>query len=214
VRDRDEDRQKPDDDTENLVERAVHGDQEAISALYHLYERQLRSAVNDKLGTKLRGQMDTVDLIQSVWKDVLADIDDFEYQGPESFFRWLLTRLIRKIQTKARYFTRGKRDLKKLKRIPTADSSDHGISMPPSRDFSPSEAAIDRERLEKLSAILDTFPPIQREVLILRMRDEKEYEEIGRLIGKSADSTRKLFGRSLEKLIDLMRREAPDQDTR
>ena len=206
------DRKQPSDDTADLVDRAIKGDQEAVSALYHLYERQLRSAVNDRLGTRLRGQMDTVDLIQSVWKDVLADIDDFEYQGPDSFFRWLLTRLVRKIQTKARYYARGKRDLKKLKRIPSGDTSDHGITMPSSPGLSPSDAAIDRERLDKLTHILDTFPPVQKEVLILRMRDEKEYEEIGRMIGKSADSTRKLFGRCLEKLIDLMRRESTDPD--
>jgi RNA polymerase sigma factor (sigma-70 family) len=156
--------------------------------------------------------MDTVDLIQSVWKDVLADIDEFEYQGPDSFFRWLLARLIRKIQSKARYYARGKRDLKRLKGLPSGDTSNHGIALPASEAIPPSDAAIDRERLETLARILDTYPPLQREVLILRMRDEMEYEAIGRLIGKSADSTRKLFARSLEKLIEQMRKEAPDRE--
>jgi RNA polymerase sigma factor (sigma-70 family) len=191
--------------TEELVNQALRGDKDAIAALYQLYEDKLMSEVRDKLGPKLRSQLDSVDLLQSVWKDALDDMRGFEYQGPESFFRWLVTCLVHKIQTKGRYFAADKRNPRKVNRIRNEDSqSDAGVLLPPSSDPTPSELAIDKERLDDLRKILDTFPELQRRVLIYRLRDELDYEEIGKRIDKSTEATRMLYGRSLKKLIDLM----------
>ena len=60
------------------------------------------------------------------------------------------------------------------------------------------------KRLDDLKNILDTFPELQRRVLIFRLRDELDYEEIGGRIDKSTEATRMLYGRSLKKLIELM----------
>ncbi len=201
------------DPTGDLVEKALKGDSEAITALYNMYEGQLKNAVGRHLGENLRTQLETADLIQSVWKDVLDDMDGFEYQGPDSFFRWLLKRMIHKIQSKGRYYARAKRNLKKRIHLSVDDSRVEGGPLPASPDPQPSEAAIDQERLDRLASILDTFPTLQREVLMLRMREEMEYEAISRIIGKSPESTRKIFGRSLEKLLELMKEDRPGQES-
>jgi RNA polymerase sigma factor (sigma-70 family) len=191
-------------ETEELVSRALRGDRKAMAALYHLYEKKLMAEVHRKLGHKLREQVDSVDLIQSVWKDVLSDLAEFKYQGPESFFHWLVTRLVHKIQSKGRYYKAEKRNPGTIKPILEEDATSFETVQPVSSDPTPSEVAIDKERLEELKHILDGFPELQRRVLILRLRDELEYEEIGKIIKKSAEATRMLCGRSLKKLIDLM----------
>ena len=106
-----------------------------------------------------------------------------------------------------------KRDLKKVKRFKTdwifADK-DH---LPHAPDTSPSQAAISKERLEQLKDVLECFPETQQQVMIMRIRDEMGFEEIGRIIGKSEAATRVLYGRCLKKIVDSMRPPSPDTDS-
>ncbi|MFH2000001.1 MAG: sigma-70 family RNA polymerase sigma factor [Planctomycetota bacterium] len=192
------------DHTETLVDLAIQGDQMAMSALYTLYESRMKVEVKKRAGHQLRGQFDSSDLIQSVWGDVLDEMDQFEYRGPESFFNWLVIRLVRKIQTKARYLSREKRNPQKVKRLKTDLVITSKPIVLPAPVPTPSQVAISRERMEKFSHILSHFPETHRKILIYRLRDELDYDEIARRIGKSYDATRMLYGRCLKKLVDHM----------
>lgn len=183
----------------------MQGDQEAMSALYTLYEARMKVEVKKHVGPQLKGQFDSTDLIQSVWGDVLHEMDMFEYRGPESFFHWLIGRLVKKIQTKARYFSREKRNIHKVKRLNTDFVVSSKPRLPSSESPSPSQAAISRERMEKFSQVLSGFPEQHRQIMIYRLRDDLDYEEIARKVGKSYDATRVLYGRCLRKLVDQMK---------
>lgn len=192
--------------TTDLVGRAKRGDPDAISDLYRLYEGRLKGAVKRKLGDKLRGRMETMDLVQSVWKDVLSDMQGFQYQGPDSFFRWLLTRIIRKIQDKGRYFAAGKRDQEKEKRFRVGERTGDAPE-PPAADPSPSQVAITDEDLNRLMSLLDQLPDNQRQALVLRMKDQMEFDDIGKIMGRSPDAARKLYTRAMKRIGELMLRE-------
>lgn len=185
---------------EKLIKRAQDGDPEATAALYLLYEDELIEEVRRKLGSALRNRMDSVDLVQSLWVDVLQDFKKFEYRGPDSFHRWLTACLSNKIQEKARYYRAAKRDPKKAVRIRSEDTQSVGVPLPAAPDPTPSHEAIDRESIERLMRILDGFDDLQRKILILRFGDQKKYKEIGRIVGKSADAVRKLCGKGLAEL--------------
>lgn len=58
--------------------------------------------------------------------------------------------------------------------------------------------------MEKFSQVLSGFPENHRRIMTYRIRDELDYDEIARKIGKSYDATRVLYGRCLKKLIDQM----------
>ena len=78
-------RRRKDDDlnekTHGLVEQAMKGDEEAIGALYHLYKARLEALIRVKLSKRLKSRIETSDLIQSVWKDVLTGIDHLDHGG-------------------------------------------------------------------------------------------------------------------------------------
>ncbi|MBU0755319.1 MAG: RNA polymerase sigma factor [Planctomycetes bacterium] len=188
------------DRMESLIRLAQQGDPEALASLYRLYEHDLTAEVRRKLGPVLRSRMESVDLVQSLWADVLDDLKNFKDHGPGSFLAWLNTCLGHKIQEKGRFYKAAKRDVKRAVRIRDGDTQSTGASLPAGDDPTPSRVAMGYENLERLVRVLDTFNDLQRRILILRLRDEKEYEEIGALIGKSADATRKLCGRSLAEL--------------
>ncbi len=191
-----------DDKTRDMVSRARKGDREAFGALYKLYEKRLKAAVRTRIGQKLRGKIETADPVQSVWKDVLSGLDGFEYRGPDSFFRWILVRVIRKIQDKARYFSAEKRNVDKEKRL--GNGSKAGVRLPNASGPTPSQAVMADEDLDRLLRLLDRLPDSQRRAVVLRMRDKKDFNEIGKIMGKSSVAVRKLCGRGLKRLGELI----------
>jgi RNA polymerase sigma-70 factor (ECF subfamily) len=185
-----------------LVEQALGGDQDAVAALYRLYEKRMINAVHLRLGHTLHGLMESVDLVQSVWKDALCNLDRFEYRGPDSFYRWMHSCLINKINMKRRYHGASKRDAKRGGVLNDAQAAP---------DPTPSAVVMGNEDQDRLVEIMNGFPELQRRVLILRMRDEMDYPDIAEAVGKSVDATRKIYQRGLRKLIDQLPREWRDE---
>lgn len=183
-----------------MVSRALNGDQNAIDTLYRVYQRRLVGVAHRKLGNTLHGLMESVDLVQSVWSDILEDLDQFEDQGPDSFFRWLHACLIRKIQSKRRFHGAQKRAAKRTSAWPDA-----GLAGPKgSTDPTPSQNVSDQESVASLQQALDRFPEVQRQVLTLRMRNSLSFREIAEQVGRSEDATKKIYSRSLSKLIEML----------
>jgi len=56
-----------------LIERARAGDDAAIEELLMAFESDVRLIVRTRLPRLLRGQFDSMDFVQAVWKSVLAD---------------------------------------------------------------------------------------------------------------------------------------------
>ncbi len=194
-----------DDRTLNMVARAREGDQEAVNGLYRLYAERLRGAVNRNLGCRLRAKMESEDLIQSVWKDVLSDMSGFDYRGPDSFFKWLSFRILRKISDKGRYFAAGRRDVKK--EIPGDVAGSDNAGCRSAGDPSPSQAAVAGEELNHVMRLLGHLPDPQRQALVFRTRDNMRFEEIAKVLGRSAGAVRQLHNRALRKVDELMRSE-------
>jgi RNA polymerase sigma-70 factor (ECF subfamily) len=67
---------------------------------------------------------------------------------------------------------------------------------------SPSGLAMRREQDEALNRALQRLPEDYRLVITLRYREERSFEEIGRLLQRSADAARKLWARAVERLQD------------
>lgn len=189
--------------TGNLVARAKEGDSKALEALYRLYQQRLNAAVKQNIGRKLKSRVETQDLVQSVWKDVLSDMNGFEYRGHNSFFQWLSTRILRKIQDKGRYFTSKKRDMQKEQPILRESALTKEDEMRAAKDPTPSQAVLVDEKLKKLMGLLDHLPDPQRQTLVLRLRDELSFDEIARILGKSSGAVRQLYSRALKKIDEL-----------
>jgi len=202
-------------ETADLVKRAQSGDHDAILALFALYEKRVISEVRHKMGIRLRTQMESVDLVQSLWGEVVKDIRDFEYQGPNSFLHWLNTCLLNKIRAKGRYYKAEKRNLGKVRPIRTEGDPSSGALLPPALDPTPSQEAISREEQERFSRLLKELPALHREVLKMRLKDQLKFDEIGQRIGKSSEATRKICGKGLAALKKLFEREEKgDRDRR
>ena len=92
------------------MERAGSGDREAVEALLLGHVSRLRAFVRLKMGPVVRGRESSEDLVQSVCREVLEDLDGFEYRGEAGFRQWLFRRAEHKVVDRGRFWGREKRD--------------------------------------------------------------------------------------------------------
>ncbi len=65
---------------------------------------------------------------------------------------------------------------------------------------SPSGLAIEQEEAVALRRALDRLPDEYLRVVVLRFEEERSFEEIGRLTGRSPEAARKVWSRAMERL--------------
>jgi RNA polymerase sigma factor (sigma-70 family) len=84
------------DPLDELVERLNKGDMSAAERAFVAYEPYLRMAVRRRLTGPLRTKLDSMDIVQSVWADVLAGLGDSGWRfADRSHFRAFLVKVAR-----------------------------------------------------------------------------------------------------------------------
>jgi RNA polymerase sigma-70 factor (ECF subfamily) len=99
--------------TAALVAAARNKDEAALQQLLVRNLPGLEAFVRLRMGAALRGLMTAPDLVQSVCREVLEDLGDFEFRGEGPFRHWLFVRAENKLREKHRYHHRDKRDQQK-----------------------------------------------------------------------------------------------------
>jgi len=186
-----------DESSIELVARLHAGDQRSWETLYLRYRDRLILSIRCRLGPHLRSRLESEDILQSVFKDVIEDVVRFEHRGTGSLNRYLHACVLNKIRRKAEHFSARKRSGE----IPLSDSILDRI--PGSTEAEPNY--IDAERFEMLERALARLPEEMREVIVLRRVEELSNIEAARTIGKTPEATSKLYNRSLARLAVWMR---------
>lgn len=96
---------------EHLLARARAGDQAALEQLARQYEPKLRIVARVLLGPALRPYLDSMDLVQSVHRSLLAGLQDekFDFSAPDNLLALALTMVRRKAARQWRHLQRQKR---------------------------------------------------------------------------------------------------------
>ncbi len=175
----------------DLVHRAKDGDPKAWDALYLRYRDRLLLYTRCRLGPALRTRLQSEDILQSVFKDVVDDIDHFQPEGRDSFNRYLHVCVLNKIRKKFDYF-------KAQKRAGDVPLSDSMLSRVPGDD---DELTYwDSALYEKLELCIGKLPENMREVLFLRAFENQSNQEAAQALGKTPEAVSKLYNRALSRL--------------
>jgi RNA polymerase sigma-70 factor, ECF subfamily len=193
------------DEENNLVERARRGDAEAISELLSRHLPGLRSFVRRRAGADVLLKESSRDIVQSVCREALQDLDRFDGHGDDdaAFASWLYKTALRKILDKHRFYHRKKRD-------PRREQSPRGSSIPTDLridSHTPSRIAIGREATERTKAAMSELSPIHREALELYYNKGLSYTEIARRLDRSSRAVESLVARALAKLAGKIQRD-------
>lgn len=72
-----------DESLEGLLKRLHEGDLSAAEAVFRIYEPYLRMVVRRQLSASLRPKFDSLDIVQSVWVDVLQGFREAGWRFPD-----------------------------------------------------------------------------------------------------------------------------------
>lgn len=195
-----------DDPLSTTIQKATQGDPIAIDSLLERFLPQLRAFVRLRLGPGLRGKESGDDIVQSVCRQLLQDLDRFEFSGEVSFKHWLYLAALRKIKDRHRFYHREKRNLDR--ELPLDASSwlaQEYVSL-----STPSQLAMQREDLAMFERVFDSLPEDYREVITLSRLVGLTHAEIAGQMSRTEGSVRVLLFRALARLgvaLDRARRQ-------
>jgi RNA polymerase sigma-70 factor (ECF subfamily) len=148
------------DPLDSVLENLCHGDPAAAERVYLAFEPYLRMVVRKKLPARLRAKFDSMDVVQSVWADVLRGFRDADWRFADAaHLRAFLVKL-----TRHRFIDHLRRHRTAVARERNLDVLDPK-ALPASRLPSPSEIAQSDELWERMLALC---PAAHRDVLRLR----------------------------------------------
>ncbi len=168
-----------------------------------LFQRNLPRLVafiRARAGRAIAARESAVDLAQSVCREVLADMGEFEYRGDEAFRAWLFAQATRKILDRNRYLHRERRDI--AREQPAAPSEDEAGSLLQAYATmcTPSRQVAAREELQRIEAAVGSLPEAQRDAVTLSRLMGLGYPEIATIMGCTESAVRGLVARGLAAL--------------
>jgi RNA polymerase sigma-70 factor (ECF subfamily) len=172
------------------------GSQEAVGRALEACRGYLLLIANRELGADLQPKGAPSDLVQETFLQAHRDFGQFRGDSDEELLAWLRCLLQHRLANFARGF-RGtqKRGLGREVALGT-DSA----AAPPTPEDTPSVQMMAREQAEAVEQALARLPKDYRRVILLRYQENRTFEEIGALLGRSAEAARKLWWRALERV--------------
>jgi len=170
----------------DLVSRARKGEADAYGELASRYQKRLEALAFSLMTPALRRAHPVGDVVQETLTRGLESIGSFEWQGKESFLRWLGA-ITRNIIARA-----ADRELRVAKLGLTLE--------PPAPGVSPSRKLRREERRERLDGALKMLTPEQREVIQLSRLEGLKLRDIAARTGRSEDAVKQLLARGLRSL--------------
>jgi RNA polymerase sigma-70 factor (ECF subfamily) len=172
------------DSLEALLERLCSGDEAAAERVFREYEPYLRLVVRRMLPARLRAKFDSVDVVQSVWGDLLDGFReaDWHFKDAAHLRAFLVT------ATKNRFLDRLRQHRRALERERSIEEESLGEQVL-ADDPRPSEVAQADELWEEMLALC---PPAHRELLRLK-REGRSLADIAARSGLHPSSVRRIF---------------------
>ncbi|MDB5351626.1 MAG: hypothetical protein JWN86_2873 [Planctomycetota bacterium] len=192
------------DSLDHWIGRLNQGDVDAVGRVFQAYEPYLRIAVRRRMSPRLRSKVDSVDIVQSVFADVLRGVRDggWHFDG-----RPQLLALLRRIAWR-RLADRYQKHGLALEREQSLDETSPR-SLPDATQPRPSQEAQGREFWER---VLKSCPVAHHEVVRLRMNGYR-MGEIASRTGLHEGSVRRILYDLARRLSIVRRPELPDDSS-
>jgi RNA polymerase sigma-70 factor (ECF subfamily) len=177
------------------------GSSEALGRLLEACRAYLLSIANQGLATDLQAKGGASDLVQETFLEAHRDFGRFQGTTEAELLAWLRCLLQNNVANFARgYRATGKRQIGREVRLENGDSSTVGNAGLVADTSSPSTEAMAHEKAEAVAQALGRLPEDYRRVIVLRNQERREFDDIGRLMERSADAARRLWSRAIERL--------------
>ncbi len=195
---------------DDLLERALSGDESALAALFDGYRDRLRRMIRLRLDRRLSGRVDSSDVLQEAYLDVRKRLPEYA-RDPAAmpFHLWLRLVTGQRLTDLHRHHLGAQmRDAGmelSLHRgpFPQADSISLAAQLL-GKITSASKAAIRAEHKLIVQEALNGMDPIDREVLALRHFEHLSNEETAQVLGLTRSAASNRYVRALKRLKGIL----------
>lgn len=175
-------------------------------------------AIAGMMGDKVRRLVDAEDVWQETLLHAWRDRHAFEWRGLAAFRRWLLEIARNRVRDLGDHVLRLKRGGGAEERFADRDSASGAAPEDryagPCARTTPARAAADRELARALQDAIDAVPAEWRDVVRLRLFEDRPFEDIARQLGLGVEGVRYRFRHGAEAYRqELRRRRALDSGT-
>jgi RNA polymerase sigma-70 factor (ECF subfamily) len=192
---------EPPKDAAHHLPAARAGSREALGQILEACRGYLLHIADQGLAADLRAKGGASDLVQETFLEAQRDFARFHGNTEAELLAWLRCLLLNNAANFARrYRATGKRQVAREVPLAGSDSSGAVAAGPAAATPSPSMEAMAHEKAEAVARALERLPEDYRRVITLRNQERRDFEEIGRLMGRSTDAARRLWSRAIERL--------------
>jgi len=160
-------------DTSVHVQRALDGAADSLEWLVERFAASLLAQAHYRMGPVLRRFVDPEDLVQDVWAIALAKLAELD-RDVTNQTRVLLKFLSAILLNRVNQVLRAQ--------IRTAGSADPGAVLDP-RSRTVVTSIVRREAMSEALVAIETLPESEREVLILRVLEQRSAADVAELLG-------------------------------
>lgn len=200
----------PSEPDQQLIDRVVGGDKDALATLFSQHRDRLWRMVNFRMDPRLHGRVDADDVLQEAWLAAVQRIDHFLADASRSIFVWF--RLITSqtmVDIHRRHLGTQKRDAAKEFSIHkgwSSESTSFSLSFHLLGHLtSPTQAALREELSQQLKTALDSMNEIDREVLALRHFEQLTNRETAQILSISDQAASDRYMRALGRLKGVLK---------
>lgn len=202
---------------QDLVNRILRGDQQALSDLFSKFRPALWRMVNFRLHPQLQGRVDVDDVLQESWMKAVSQMENFITDAARSSFVWfrmIVSQTL--VDLHRRHVGAAKRSAARefsIDRGWSAESTSYSLAFHLLGSVtSPSNAAMKMELSKQLDAALQGMSEIDREVLALRHFEELTNAETAQVLEMSEQAASARYMRALARLKQVLQTIAYFQD--
>jgi RNA polymerase sigma-70 factor (ECF subfamily) len=178
--------------TEQLIAGARAGDERAWRALFERSQVFLLVRLEIEMPGFLRRTSSPEDVLQEAFLKVTQKLDTFEYKGEGSFRRWLNQIVQNEMKNLVRHW-----HVEHDRLRPITGSHVEGLA---GGGASPSQILARIGEQEHLLALLRELPSEDQDLLIMRIFEEKSWEEVGLVLGCCRDTASERFDRVIARM--------------
>jgi RNA polymerase sigma-70 factor (ECF subfamily) len=180
----------------------------AFNEILIKHRDRLRRMVEIRMNQRLQSRLDASDVIQDTFIEAARALDKYLENPKISVFLWLRKLAGEKlIQAHRKHLGAQKRSAEREQPIyggaPAATSQALAIQL--SGNFtSPSQATVNKESKDQLTAALESMDDIDREVLTLRHFEQLSSREAADVLEMNYEAVKKRYVRALDKLQKIL----------
>jgi RNA polymerase sigma-70 factor, ECF subfamily len=186
-----------------LIEAARQGDRAAQDALFERYRNYLALLARMSLPRDLQAKVSASDVVQDVFVRAHQGMGGFRGATEDELAAWLKQILANRLADARRRFVANEgrrvgreRSIEQM----VEDSSQALRGFPAARGTSPSRGAERRETGALVADALARLKDDDREVIVLRSLEAREWSDVARRMDRHPEAVRALWGRAFQRL--------------